>query len=100
MGEMTQFLNMRVNTCHLIQFPSGKWGFVGKVPADLAYVDPTPEKLRAAKFGGQFGPKARVFDTAEGARKYASDNNYQFENSGQTQIINLSVSAEKKGGKS
>lgn len=48
----------------LIQFPSGRWGFVGSVDPDLAYVDretggpPTDKQLETAR---QFGPRlARV----------------------------------------
>lgn len=53
-------------SCYLIQYPSGRWGFAGfGVPIDLAYIDPTPEKLEAAKSGGRFGPQTRAFDTEQ-----------------------------------
>lgn len=29
---------MRFNKCHVIDYPSGRWGFVGRVPAELAFV--------------------------------------------------------------
>lgn len=28
---------MKISNCHVMQFPSKRWGFVGKVPAALAW---------------------------------------------------------------
>lgn len=73
MNELANLVNMKpITTCVLIDHPNGKWGFVGNVPVELAFVDATPELLRAAKFGAQFGPKTRVFDTAEEAAEAAA----------------------------
>ena len=66
---------MKLPTNSLIQYPSGRWGFVGRVDAELAYVDAatggpaTPEQMKDAR---QFGPrlarvKERAWDTAEEA---------------------------------
>jgi hypothetical protein len=57
------------------QHPSGRWGFVGSVPMDLAFVDPVdggpPDPAEAAKrasFGGRFGNvKRRSWATREDA---------------------------------
>lgn len=35
---------LKLTECHLIQFPSGKWGFVGRVPVELMF-DETPERI-------------------------------------------------------
>jgi len=72
MGELAQMMKIRITTTHLIQYPSGKWGFVGAVPAILAYEDPTPEKLAAARFGARFGPKTKGFESEAEARKFAA----------------------------
>lgn len=63
----------------LMQFPSGKWGFVGKVDAHLMYVTkegttPTEAQFRAA---AQMGPgivglKTRTWHTEEEAITDAS----------------------------
>ena len=60
---------------HVIQFPSGKWGFVGNVPSDLSYEqkDGTPatsEQISNIKqFGAGFvsGVRKRGWDTKEQA---------------------------------
>lgn len=63
---------------NLTQYPSGRWGFVGKVPQELAYVDPTPKQLADAKYGEKFGPKKRSFETAEEAREFARNLGHEF----------------------
>jgi N12 class adenine-specific DNA methylase/broad specificity phosphatase PhoE len=60
---------------HVIQFPSGKWGFVGSVPNDLGYEQKdgspaTPEQVSNIKqFGAGFvsGVRKRGWDTKEQA---------------------------------
>jgi len=80
MGELAQFIKMRISTCHLIKFPSGQWGFVGAVPEILAYDNPTPQQLAGVKFGGRFGPKTRGFDTEQAARDFAALHQCQIAN--------------------
>ena len=55
---------------HCIQFPSGRWGFRGDVPAYLALVDkegntPTDEQIRNAQQHGPrlAGVKTRTWNT-------------------------------------
>jgi len=36
-SEMQQFLNMKITKCFVIQFPSGRWGFVGNVSEELCH---------------------------------------------------------------
>lgn len=62
----------------LIQYPSGRWGFVGKVPAELAFTaldggTPDPEQVKiACAFGPSLAKvKARTWATAEEARAEA-----------------------------
>jgi hypothetical protein len=38
--------------CSVIQFPSGRWGFVGKVPVALAYPDATPDDVATISLCG------------------------------------------------
>ena len=75
MSEMGSAMRMINGTmgCHLIKFPSGRFGFVGGVPNALAYVDgATDEQIRnGERFGGRFGPKTRTFDTELSAREFA-----------------------------
>lgn len=70
-------------TAHVIRYPSGKYGFVGKVPASLAYEYESEGDLRAAQ---QCGPgiagkiaaregrvfRTRVWDTEEAALQAAA----------------------------
>lgn len=58
----------------VIQFPTGRWGFVGRVRADLAYVakDGTPATEEQLDTAQRFGPRlagvtTRTFDTREEA---------------------------------
>lgn len=77
-GELASFINSKpITTLHVIQFPSGLWGYVGSVPAEIGYIDATPEKIRAAKLhGGRFGPKIRTFATESDAITYAEERGY------------------------
>lgn len=53
------------NEMHIMQFPSGKWGFVGKVHSSLNDKVFATEKaaLLAAKFAERFGslPVSKIF---------------------------------------
>ena len=72
MQSALKMLNGKMG-CHLTEFPSGRFGFVGSVPVILAYADgATEEQIRnAAKFGERFGPKKRTFETEQSAREFA-----------------------------
>jgi hypothetical protein len=68
--------NMTKNT--LIQYPSGKWGFVGRVHEDLSYTmkdgSPLTAAARAAihQAGPGFAPvKSLAWETPEEATAYA-----------------------------
>jgi hypothetical protein len=75
--EMQNLVNMGpIETLHIIQLPSGKFGYVGQVPVEIGYIDPTPEKLAAAKHGARFGPKRRIFETRDDAAQFAVDHGY------------------------
>ena len=58
----------------LLKNPNGTYGFVGKVPSQLAFEGhPTQKQLEAARqCGGRFLPKARVFENVEDAVAAAS----------------------------
>jgi hypothetical protein len=77
--ELTALVNMKpITTLHVIQFPSGKFGYAGRVPTDIGFIDATPELIAAGKsFGERFGPKARRFDSAEEAKAFATSNGYE-----------------------
>jgi hypothetical protein len=79
---MKEFSNLaKINTCNLIQYPSGRWGFVGKVPAVLAFINketgeaPTDEQVaKANSFGVRFsGLKTRSWATKEEAEAAAKN---------------------------
>ena len=75
MSEMQEYLRMGKGKFELslIKNPVGTYSFVGTVPVELAYVNPTPEKLDARKYGARFGPKTRTYQTIEAAKKAAGD---------------------------
>lgn len=64
---------------NLIQLPSLRWGFVGRVPESLAYVDavtgeaPTPEQIKRAHHVGprMAGVKTRSWETRTSAEESA-----------------------------
>jgi hypothetical protein len=65
---------MNLPTNHIIQYPSGRWGFVGAMHAELAYITkdggtPTERQLHAAKLAGPAvaGLKTRSWATKEDA---------------------------------
>ena len=66
-----------ITSLHIIQYPNGRYGYVGNVPASIGYVDATPEKMEAAKFGSRFGPKKRTFETRKEAVDFALDHGYK-----------------------
>ena len=73
MGELTNIVNMRAGRLglHLHKTPAGTYSFVGTVPMELCFVDPTPEKIANLQFGERFGPKRRTFATPEDAKAAA-----------------------------
>lgn len=80
MGEMGQAFKA-VNKglgLHVMQFPTGKWGFVGSVPAEIYFVDgSTQEQINNARqFGERFGPKRRIFETRAEAVSLAESRGY------------------------
>ena len=64
------------NRCHVMQFPTGRWGFVGAVPAALAWQRKDGAPMTAADWHtvkhcsapAMFGYKAVTFDTEAAAR--------------------------------
>ncbi len=63
---------------HVIQYPSGRFGYVGTVPDAIAY-EPgaTQEQINNGKqFGERFGPKKITFSSQEEATKYAKDRGF------------------------
>lgn len=71
MNHLAAAKNVGLN---VLQYPSGAWGFVGKVPVELAWTakdggaaDPAEVK-KAAQFGARFGDvKTRTWATKEAA---------------------------------
>lgn len=71
MSESTRFPG-----CYVDRFPSGRWGFVGRVPAVLAWVrqDGAPmtaedwHTVRYCMAPGSFGYRHPTFDTETAAR--------------------------------
>ncbi len=80
MGEMAKALKLRNGGLglHVIQFPTGKFGYVGSVPADIYYVEGASQDdiQKAAQFGERFGPKRRIFDTYADAVSLAQSRGY------------------------
>lgn len=78
--NLTQIVKMKpITSLHIIQNPSGTYGFVGHVPAELYYVDGATEEQieKARSFGGRFGPKRRNFETYEAALELAAERGYK-----------------------
>jgi hypothetical protein len=75
---MAHFLKWKIKEFFVIQYPSGRWGYVGRVPIELAYVDgTTQEEIEQGKlFGERFGPKIRIFDTENEAIIFAKNLGY------------------------
>lgn len=77
---------------HVIQNPSGSWGFVGSVPGELAFEAPDggpadPAEIKnAASFGSGFAKvKARSWPTVEDAIQEADAQGYEVMNAPQTE---------------
>lgn len=75
---------IKCSKAHCIQFPSGKFGFVGRVPVALRFVYESEEDLKTAQICGEgFARKAaerngrtfrtRVWDTEAEALQAAAD---------------------------
>lgn len=58
-SEMASFLNRPAPRLNVIQYPSGKWGFCGKVPMELAY-EGSEEDLEIGRRHGFGLVKGRV----------------------------------------
>ena len=70
-----------ITTLHVVELPSGRFGYVGRVPVALGYIDPTPEKITAGlRFGARFGPKVRTFETGKAALEFAEQKGYTVTN--------------------
>jgi hypothetical protein len=77
MSEMAAFLRMqgKLPLC-VIQYPTKRWGFVGTVPACLAYTN-TPEEIRKYHGMGITGKlKTRVWNTKEEALEACKEAGY------------------------
>jgi hypothetical protein len=93
MGELAQAMQMigRLGL-NVIKYPSGKWGFVGRVPSDLAWIKqdgstPTPEEcneVAQASFRAmvckRLGIHTRTFTTEQEARDTAKAAGYSIDN--------------------
>ncbi len=78
MADLTSLVNMKpITSLHVIALPNGKFGYAGKVPSDVGYIDATPEKLEKAKFGARFGPKPRSFETRSMAVLFAEKKGFE-----------------------
>lgn len=67
-----------ITTLHVIELPNGRFGYAGKVPASIGYIDASPEKIElGARFGQRFGPKTRSFETREQAKVFAKKNGFK-----------------------
>ena len=75
-SEMLAF-NIKIKKAFVIQYPSKRWGFVGHVPVELAFVDATDEQLKNMQYGEKFGPKKRSFETEKDARDFANSLNIE-----------------------
>jgi hypothetical protein len=93
MSELANAIRMISNLgLNVTRYPSGKYGFVGRVPSDLAYVKedgttPTEQECQEvaqASFRAmvckRLGIKTRVFETEEAAREAAKQAGYSVAN--------------------
>lgn len=75
--EISSLVKMKpITALVVIETPSGRFCYAGRVPVEIGYVDATPEKIAAAKFGERFGPKRRTFDTAKDAVTFAESHGF------------------------
>lgn len=81
MSDITKLVRMKpITSLNVIGTSNGKFIYAGCVPAEIGYIDPTPEKLEAAKFGARFGPKIRAFNTEQEAIDYAKIHGFEINN--------------------
>lgn len=68
-AEPPALTQAKAEPVNIIQTPTGKFVFAGRVPTDALYEEgATPEQIQQGRqFGERFGPKQRVFDTREEA---------------------------------
>jgi hypothetical protein len=69
---------------HVMEYPTGRFGYVGSVPTTLAFTAPDggpadpAEVEKACSFGQRFGKvKSRTFATKEEAVAFASEHGYK-----------------------
>lgn len=76
---------LQINTLHIIEYPTHKYGYVGKVPADLFNLVPaTPQHIMGGRYlekdGVTFGIQAMGFDTKADAIAFAESKGYEVAN--------------------
>jgi hypothetical protein len=89
MSELARAMHLIGNLgLNVMRYPSGKYGFVGRVPSDLAYIKedgttPTEDECKEvaqASFRAmvckRLGIKTRVFETEQAARDAAKSAGY------------------------
>ena len=77
MSEMQNLIHMKpITSLHVIDFPNGRFGYVGHVPIEIGYVDATEEQIANMSFGERFGPKKRSFTTKQEAIDFATSHGY------------------------
>lgn len=65
---------------HVIQFPSGRWGFVGSVPPSLAFEGSPEEIAKALKFGPGFAKvTTRSWETEQAALEAKAEHDSKLE---------------------
>ena len=67
----------KITNCHIIKFPSGRWGYVGSIPLVLGELVPADKSavLGCRTIPGENGPmmfKAKTFETENEARNFAA----------------------------
>jgi hypothetical protein len=82
-SEMSAFLNRKPLPLSVIQYPTKRWGFVGRVPTDLAY-EGSPEDISIGLQHGFRLVKSRVkslsWETKEEALAAAAEKGYSVAN--------------------
>lgn len=68
---------LNITNCHIIKFPTGRWGYVGAIPLVLGELVPADVSavLGCRTIPGENGPmmfKAKHFGTEQEAREYAT----------------------------
>lgn len=87
MSELTQAMRLATGRglgLHVSKWPSGRYGYVGSVPAHL-YYDCSDEKILAeiaqssfpAMACKHYGVKIRGFETEQAAREFAESKGFQ-----------------------